>query len=300
MTPPGPRSGAWSCVTPALCGGRGWARPCGPTRVPGKCPLPSGRPARAEPGRAVPGRAVCAPPRRRCRGSGFPALAAAGPVCGRGGAAAAVPAPGPGGCGRADGAAGSPLPPCMGGGRLPLASPRLASPAGERGVSAGLGGCGRRGGGQLPPVSAPLAAPRSSPGPGLCARGGAADRSRSRGGGSGVCGSEPCGAGPVSEAGSVGMGQCRAGRVCAVRVGSVGWVSVRCGSGLCPRCRVSAREPRARCRGRSGRCGAVRGGSERGAGEALRSHGRLRVTGEEGEAERASARLVSPHACLCE
>ncbi|XP_054018156.1 translation initiation factor IF-2-like [Dryobates pubescens] len=67
-----------------------------------------------------------APPSRLCRGSGFPAPAAAGPVRGLGGAAAAVPAPGPGGCGRADGAAGSPLPPCMGGGRLP---PRLASPA---------------------------------------------------------------------------------------------------------------------------------------------------------------------------
>lgn len=173
FAPGAPLSRAWGAVwagtvrRPGLGGGGG--EPCGSTRVRRKCrppraAAPSSRGAArgaAGGGRAVPCRAVpsrggrgCAPPRRRCRGSGFPALAAAGPVCGRGGAAAAaaVPAPGPGECGRADGAAGSPLPPCMGGGRLP---PRLASPAppvsraGGRGVCVCGGGLrrarGRRG-----------------------------------------------------------------------------------------------------------------------------------------------------------
>lgn len=136
-----------------------WKVP-GPRRLP-LPPPPRGGPGRgggrAVPYRAVPGGSGCAPPRWRCRGSGFPAPAAAGPVCGRGGtAAAAVPALGPGGCGRADGAAGSPLPPCMGGGRLP---PRLACPAGEPGRDSGglrraRGRCGWRGvGGCRPGVA---------------------------------------------------------------------------------------------------------------------------------------------------
>lgn len=215
--PGAPLSRAWGAVwagtvrRPGLGGGALRFHAC-PQKVPppeGCRPLlPRGGPRRGGGGRAEPCRAVpsrggrgCAPPRRRCRGSGFPALAAAGPVCGRGGAAAAaaVPAPGPGECGRADGAAGSPLPPCMGGGRLP---PRLASPAppvsraGGRGVCVWGGGSppgsgearvagsgarlrspGAALGEEPPPVSPPPAAPRGGgPEPGKllpCRRGAA-------------------------------------------------------------------------------------------------------------------------------
>lgn len=103
------------------------------------------------------------PPRRRCRGSGFP-TPAAGPVRGRGGAA--VPAAGREDAGALTELPAPPLPPCMGGGRLPasprLASLRFASPlrAGEPGRA--RGGCGWR---SAAPRGAPGSARRGERGP---------------------------------------------------------------------------------------------------------------------------------------